>query len=55
MMVAQNKTTSLLVSENDEKWLDSKYSFKVELTECLSRLDGDYERKKIIKYNSRIF
>lgn len=55
MMVAQNRMASLLKIENDEKWSDSEYSFKVKLIECLNRLYGDYERKKRIEFNSKIF
>lgn len=54
-MMAQNKMASLLMSENDEKWSYYEHIFKEELIECLNRFDGDYERKRRIKHNCKIF
>lgn len=47
MMLAQNEVALV------KMMLDDEYSFKVELIACPNRLDGDYERKRRVRYNSK--
>lgn len=41
-------------SVGDKEWLDSGCIFKVERTECLQRLDLEYERKCSAKDDSKV-